>query len=44
MLALGFTADDFVIRASDRESWLTFCEANNIEDTNGFLQIIDKNC
>lgn len=42
MLALGFTADDFVIRASDRESWLTFCEANNIEDTNGFLQIIDK--
>lgn len=42
MLALGFTAEDFVIRASDRASWLTFCEENNIDDTNGFLQVIDK--
>lgn len=42
MLALGFTSEDFIIRASDRESWLTFCTAHNIEDTTGFLQIIDK--
>ncbi len=42
MLALGFTSNDFVIRASDRESWLTFCAENNITDTNAFLQIIDK--
>ncbi|MGJ8658176.1 MAG: histidine--tRNA ligase [Akkermansiaceae bacterium] len=42
MLALGFTADDFIIRASDRESWLTFCTEHNISDTTGFLQIIDK--
>lgn len=42
MLALGFTADDFVIRASDRSSWLSFCEQHNIEDSNSLLQIIDK--
>lgn len=42
MLALGFSAEDFVIRASDRASWLTFCSENDITDTNGFLQIIDK--
>lgn len=42
MLALGFTSEDFLIRASDRQSWLDFCSAHNIEDTTGFLQIIDK--
>jgi len=42
MLALGFSSEDFVIRASDRESWLHFCEENDISDTSGFLQIIDK--
>lgn len=42
MIALGFTADDFIIRASDRESWLTFCKEHNITDTTAFLQIIDK--
>ncbi len=42
MLALGFTNDDFVIRASDRVSWMQFCEANNIEDSGAFLQVIDK--
>ena len=42
MLELGFTEKDFVIRASDRESWLKFCAENNIEDTTDFLSIIDK--
>ncbi len=42
MLALGFSSDDFILRASDRQSWITFCKNNDIEDTNGFLQIIDK--
>ncbi|WP_018969008.1 histidine--tRNA ligase [Rubritalea marina] len=42
MLALGFTADDFVIRASDRQSWLNYCTEKNIEDVGGFLAIIDK--
>ncbi|SHJ81454.1 histidyl-tRNA synthetase [Rubritalea squalenifaciens DSM 18772] len=42
MLALGFTKKDFVIRASDRESWLRFCSERGIEDTTAFLQIIDK--
>ena len=42
MLALGFTSDDFILRASDRESWLAFCEDHKIEDTTAFLQIIDK--
>ena len=42
MLALGFTEEDFVIRASDRESWLKFCAENDVEDTTDFLGIIDK--
>ncbi len=42
MLALGFTADDFVIRASDRQSWLSYCAHKSIEDITGFLSIIDK--
>jgi len=42
MLALGFTEQDFVIRASDRETWLKFCADNDVEDTTGFLVIIDK--
>jgi len=42
MLALGFTDEDFVLRASDRQSWVTYCEDKDIEDIAGFLQIIDK--
>ena len=42
MLALGFSSEDFIIRASDRTSWLTFCSEKGITDTAGFLQIIDK--
>jgi len=42
MLELGFTSDDFVLRASDRQSWLDFCSQRNIEDVTTFLQIIDK--
>jgi histidyl-tRNA synthetase len=42
MLELGFTENDFVIRASDRQSWLSYCEDKGIEDITGFLGIIDK--
>lgn len=42
MLALGFREDDFVIRASDRESWLGFCADNNISDSAAFLPLIDR--
>ncbi len=42
MLALGFREGDFILRASDRQSWLSFCENQSIEDVTGFLQIIDK--
>jgi len=42
MLELGFTGNDFVIRASDRASWLQFCDERGITDTGAFLQIIDK--
>lgn len=42
MLALGFTAEDFIIRASDRASWLSFCSDHQIEDVPAFLQVIDK--
>ncbi|MBK1790356.1 histidine--tRNA ligase [Persicirhabdus sediminis] len=42
MLELGFEEGDFVVRASDRNSWLAFCEQHQIEDISGFLQIIDK--
>lgn len=42
MLALGFKEGDFVIRASDRQSWLTFCETHSIDDPAEFLPIIDR--
>ena len=42
MLAFGFTSEDFVIRASDRQSWVDFCATRKIDDVTGFLQIIDK--
>lgn len=42
MLALGFQEGDFVIRASDRQSWLSFCEKHNISDPSEFLPIIDR--
>ncbi|MBK1832187.1 histidine--tRNA ligase [Verrucomicrobiaceae bacterium R5-34] len=42
MLSLGFREDDFVIRASDRESWLFFCETHQISDPAAFLPIIDR--
>ncbi len=42
MLALGFQEGDFILRASDRQSWLKFCEEHSISDVSGFLQIIDK--
>jgi histidyl-tRNA synthetase len=42
MLALGFKEGDFVIRASDRQSWLNFCDNHNISDPSEFLPIIDR--
>lgn len=44
MRDLGFTADDFTIRLSDRDAWTAFLEEQNLpaESTATFLQIIDK--
>ncbi|MEJ6570665.1 MAG: histidine--tRNA ligase [Akkermansiaceae bacterium] len=42
MLGLGFQEGDFVIRASDRESWLTFCSQYGISDPSEFLPLIDR--
>jgi histidyl-tRNA synthetase len=42
MLALGFKEGDFVIRASDRQSWLNFCNNHDISDPSEFLPIIDR--
>jgi len=42
MLALGFKAGDFVIRASDRQSWLIFCQQHSIAEPSEFLPIIDR--
>lgn len=42
MLALGFQEEDFVIRASDRESWLGFCSTHNISEPSEFLPLIDR--
>lgn len=42
MLCLGFREGDFVIRASDRESWLTFCSEHNISDPSEFLPLVDR--
>jgi len=43
--AFGFTAEDFVVRISDRDAWFSFLKAKGIDaDAKGaqFLQIIDK--
>ena len=42
MLSLGFREGDFIIRASDRESWLNFCEQYKIAEPSDFLPIIDR--
>ncbi len=42
MIGLGFQKGDFVIRASDRESWLSFCAANHISEPAEFLPLIDR--
>ncbi|MGB2091518.1 MAG: histidine--tRNA ligase [Akkermansiaceae bacterium] len=42
MLALGFSERDFVIRASDRHSWLQFCQQHDISDPSEFLPLIDR--
>ncbi|MBT8043496.1 MAG: histidine--tRNA ligase, partial [Verrucomicrobiae bacterium] len=42
MLGLGFQEGDFVIRASDRESWLGFCADHDISDPSEFLPLIDR--
>lgn len=42
MLTLGFTEKDFIIRASDRNSWLDFCEQHQIAEPSEFLPIIDR--
>ena len=42
--AFGFTADDFVVRLSDRNAWKAFLDAHGQGDKDlaAFLQIIDK--
>ena len=42
--ALGFTAEDFAVRLSDRRLWNRFVESAGLDpaQTTGFLQIIDK--
>lgn len=42
MWELGFREDDFEIRASDRQIWVSFCEKHKVDDITSFLQIIDK--
>ena len=42
MLMLGFDREDFVVRVSDRQAWIDFAEEANIQDTDAFLQVIDK--
>ncbi|MFK5921140.1 MAG: histidine--tRNA ligase [Verrucomicrobiota bacterium] len=44
MLELGFTAQDFAIKLSDRTAWSIFIEQEGIEieKTDAFLQVIDK--
>ncbi|MCH5284205.1 MAG: histidine--tRNA ligase [Akkermansiaceae bacterium] len=44
MRELGFTADDFVVRVSDREVWLRFAADHGIpeERTPDFLSVVDK--
>ena len=42
MRDLGFTPDDVVIRLSDRAYWQAFAEANNLENADELLSIVDK--
>ncbi len=42
MLCLGFREGDFVIRASDRASWVNFCAEHDISEPSEFLPIIDR--
>jgi histidyl-tRNA synthetase len=44
MRELGFTADDFVVRVSDREAWLRFAADHKVaaDDVPTFLGIVDK--
>ncbi len=40
----GFTSEDFTVRISDRDAWLSFLRAKGVDEGRGaqFLQIIDK--
>jgi len=42
--AFGFDENDFVVRVSDRDAWLAFLSAKNVDAARApeFLQIIDK--
>lgn len=44
MREFGFTADDFVVRVSDREVWLRYAAEHGVpeEKTSDFLAVIDK--
>jgi len=42
MRQLGFQEGDFILRASDRQSWIDFCQQHGIAEVGSFLQIIDK--
>ncbi|MEI6177322.1 MAG: histidine--tRNA ligase [Verrucomicrobiota bacterium] len=44
MLAFGFVAGDFVVRASDRNAWIDFASRNGVADASmaDFLNIVDK--
>ena len=44
MREFGFTADDFVVRISDREVWLSYAARHGVPDdrTGDFLAIVDK--
>ncbi len=44
MREFGFTADDFVVRVSDREVWLRYAAEHGVpeEKTGDFLAVIDK--
>lgn len=44
MRELGFTADDFIIRLSDRHYWLDFAKKHGLpeSDADTLLQIVDK--
>jgi histidyl-tRNA synthetase len=44
MLAFGFVKGDFVVRASDRHSWIEFASRHGVSDDSmaDFLNIVDK--